>query len=353
MPGSIKLADVAKLAGVSLGTASNAFNRPERVRQEVREQVAAAARKLGYLGPDPKGRLLMGGKAHAIGVLPAGEISVAHAINSPFFRDFMLGVSEICDENRANLLIVSGTKDRKDWAIRNALVDGFILGHTGEVELVSQRHQKVPFVVMDVDAGPDVSSVRIDGRTGARRAAEHLLALGHRRFAILAMLRRPVSPIWHPASDLSRRLVGSFPLDHEKLLGYGDAFEAAGISLDNVPIVESHPPTGWVEAGASMLFERAPKATAILAMSDRHAVAVLVEARRRGIRVPRDLSVVGFDNAPDAVTSDPPLTTVAQPLVEKGRIAARIVFGGGPPRQDILPVELIVRSSTSRPRRQS
>ena len=78
-----------------------------------------------------------------------------------------------------------------------------------------------------------------------------------------------------------------------------------------------------------MLLDMAPEATAILAMADKQAIAVLDEARRRGIGVPRDLSVVGFDDAPDAVTADPPLTTIAQPLVEKGRVAARIV---SPPR---------------------
>jgi DNA-binding LacI/PurR family transcriptional regulator len=342
--GTITLSDVAKVAGVSLGTASNAFNRPELVRAEVRQLIETAARELGYSGPDPKGRLLMGSKANAIGVLPPGDMPVAHAIRSPFFRDFILGIAEVCDEHSASLLIVSGAEDKKTWAIRNALVDGFILGHVDEVGLV--RHRKVPFVVMDMDAGPEVSSVRIHGRTGARRAAEHLIGLGHRRFAILAVLRKQADPVWRPPAESDRQLSAGFPLDHEKLLGYSDALAAVGISINDVPMVESSP---WAETGASMLLNGAPEATAILAMSDRQALAILEEARGRGIKIPTELSVVGFDDVPNAIAANPPLTTVAQPTVEKGRVAARILFEGGPPRHEVLPVELIVRCSTSSP----
>ena len=348
--GSIKLSDVARAAGVSLGTASNAFNRPDLVRAEVRELVETTARALGYAGPDPIGRLLMGGKANAIGWLPAGDMSVGHAVKSPYLRALLVGVAEICDENAASLVIVSGSYDRKEWAIRNALVDGFILGHIEEVDMVLARQRKVPFVVMDMDARPDVSSVRVDGRTGARLAAEHLLDLGHRRFAIVSVQRVPANPIWHPAGEPDRRLVAGFPLDEEKLLGYREALAAAGIALDDVPIVESHPPTPWAEAGARMLLDLAPEATGILAMSDKQAITVLDEARRRGIGVPRDLSVIGFDDASDAVVAVPPLTTIAQPTIEKGRVAARILFEGGPVRHEVLPVELIIRASTAPPR---
>jgi DNA-binding LacI/PurR family transcriptional regulator len=350
MKRSIRLSDVADAARVSLGTASNAFNRPELVRPELRELVETAARELGYSGPDPKGRLLMGGKANAIGFVPALEMSVTNAFYSPFLRQFLLGVAEICDEKGASLMVISGAEDRKDWAIRNALVDGFILGHVEEVGLVSVRHRKVPFVVMDLDAGPDVNSVCVKARDGARGAAEHLLALGHRHFAIISVLRKRADPVWHPPGQMDRKLVASYPLDHEKLLGYGDALAAAGISIDDVPVVESYPPSPWAESGARMLFDKAPEATAILAMSDKNAIAVLDVARERGIRVPEDLSVVGFDDSPDAAIASPPLTTVAQPLIEKGKLAARMIFDDARSRHEVLPVKLIVRASTAVPR---
>ncbi len=344
-----RLSDVARVAGISLGTASNAFNRPALVRPELRELVHATARELGYSGPDPIGRLLMGAKAHAIGVLPPGDIPVSHAIGSPYFREFMRGIAEVCDQYDASLLVVSGAKERKTWAIRNALVDAFILGHVEEVELVSARPRKAPFVVIDMTAGPQVHSVRVDGRDGARQAAEHLLSLGHRRFAIASVLRRPADPIWHPPGESERRLAGAFPLDVEKLLGYAEALASAGVSIADAPIVEFPLVSPYVEAGARTLLDGCPEATAILAMSDRQALAVLAEAKRRDIDVPKDLSVVGFDDAENAILADPPLTTIAQPTVEKGRIAARIVFEGAPPRQVVLPTRLVVRASTAPP----
>ena len=99
-----------------------------------------------------------------------------------------------------------------------------------------------------------------------------------------------------------------------------------------------------------MLLDNAPEATAVIALGDTQELAVLSEARRRGIIVPRDLSVVGFDDPPEAARTDPPLTTIVQPTIEKGRVAARILFEGGPPRQVVLPVKLVVRSSTAPPR---
>lgn len=97
-----------------------------------------------------------------------------------------------------------------------------------------------------------------------------------------------------------------------------------------------------------MLLDQAADATAILAMSDKQALAILAEAHRHGVGVPGDLSVVGFDDAPDAAGCG--LTTVAQPTRCKGRIAARMLFEDGPPRHEILPVKLVVRTSTASPR---
>jgi DNA-binding LacI/PurR family transcriptional regulator len=343
-----KLSDVAEAAGVSLGTASNVFNHPDLVRAEVREAVHAAAQRLGYKGPDAVGRLLMGGKANVIGVLPPGDMPVATAFRSPFFREFVLGVAEICDERSASLVVLPGSADRKAWAIRNALVDGFILGHRDDVKLVSARRRKVPCVVMDMDAGPKQSTVRIEAAAGAKLAAQHLLGLGHRDFAIVSVLREPKPPIVHVNGISPARLSGGFPIDDEKLDGFREALSEAGIRIEDVPIVEGYPHPPWSALAAQAVFDAAPAATALFAMSDRNAVAVMEEAKRRNISVPDQLSVVGFDDAPNAATSRPPLTTIAQPIVKKGRIAAEILFERGAVRHEILPVELIVRASTSR-----
>jgi DNA-binding LacI/PurR family transcriptional regulator len=164
------------------------------------------------------------------------------------------------------------------------------------------------------------------------------------------VLRRSTrEPIFHPPGR-DRRLIGGFIHDHERLAGYAEAFAEVGISIDDVPILEATAIGPLMPRGIAELFDRAPEATAILTMSDSQAFAVLDEAARRGISVPHDLSVVGFDDAPEAANTHPPLTTVLQPMEEKGRIAARMLFEAGPPRHVVLPLKLVVRSSTAPPR---
>jgi DNA-binding LacI/PurR family transcriptional regulator len=192
-----------------------------------------------------------------------------------------------------------------------------------------------------------VGSIRIEARRGACMAAEHILALGHRHIAILATVRKLADPVWHPPG-VDRRLAAPYPVDLEKLEGYADALSAAGLRIEDMPMVSCHPPARS-EVAASLLLDNLQGATAILAMSDRQAIAVLEEAARRGIRVPEDLSVIGFDDVPGADLTRPPLTTIAQPVIEKGRLAARMLFEGKP-RREMLPVNLVVRASTARPK---
>jgi DNA-binding LacI/PurR family transcriptional regulator len=348
-----KLKDVAKAAGVSQGTASNAFNRPELVRPLVRERVEKAARELGYFGPDPKARLLRVGKVNAIGVVTGQWAPLAELFRHPYPRAFLSGVAEVCDEKGSGLALVSGVGDTKAWGISNAIVDGFII-HTEEeiaekvVEIAKRR--RLPFVLIDTEAGPDANWVRLDDRSGAREAARHLVGLGHRRFAILSVLRaRGRETIFHDPGTHHHRLAAGFIHDSERIAGYAEAFTEAGISIDDMPIIEAPASTVGAASGALTLFDRAPGATAVLTSSDTQALAVLAEARRRNISVPGDLSVVGFDDQPEAALADPPLTTVFQPVVEKGRAAARILFEGGPPRHIVLPLQLIVRASTAPP----
>jgi DNA-binding LacI/PurR family transcriptional regulator len=335
------LLDVARAAGVSRSTASNVFAHPERVRGELREKVESAARELGYAGPDPTGRLLRSGKVNAIGFKPPSELGVADAIRNPVFRQFIEGVGEVCEEHGAGLMILS---DAKRSSIRTAVVDGFIFSRLDQMSDVEPALlRRLPVVVVDADAGPDLPSVRVDSRGGARMAAAHLLGLGHRRFAILSFLRAFGPTRWHPTGAARPLEVAGMPTDQEKLAGYAEALAAAGLSIDEVPIVQAE---AWAEDAAAMLLDRAPGATAILSMSVMQGLRVLAEARRRGLSVPRDLSVIAFNDLPEAAVSDPPLTTVDGRTFEKGRIAAELVLGEGPPRQVLLPTGMILRGST-------
>ena len=342
------LADVGRVAGVSRGTVSNVFNHPDLVRPDLRQRVEAAARQLGYDGPDPRGRVLRDGKFNAIGLIPPGAYAIADMIRSPYLRELVLGVSLACDEAGATLSLVNGTDETRTSTIREALVDGFILGHSADIELIaSLRRRRLPFVILESDAGPDVNSIRIDGRSGALAAIRHLAALGHRRFAVLSIRRTSGPPIVHLPGSAPRAISAGFQLDHERLFGFAQGLAELGLSIDNVPIIETTP--GEPSAGA-VVFDRAPQATAILTMSDWQAITVLDEARRRNIKIPEHMSVVGFDGTAESSRTTPPLTTVAQDIVGKGRLAATTVFANGAPSQVIIPVELLVRGSTARPR---
>ncbi|MBL8578263.1 MAG: LacI family DNA-binding transcriptional regulator [Mesorhizobium sp.] len=341
------LDDVGLAAGVSRGTVSNVFNRPELVRPELRERVEAAARALGYGGPDPKGRLLKEGRFNAIGFMPPGAYAIAEMVRSPYGRELLMGAASACDAAGATLSLVNGTDETRMASIREALVDGFILGNVVDIDVVaSVKRRRLPFAILESDAGADVNSIRIDARSGAIAAVRHLARLGHKRFAILS-IRRTVGPaIVHRPGHTDRALMAGFALDHQRLQGFEAALAEASLSIADVPVIETTP--GDPHAG-SAVFDHCPQATAIMTMSDWQAITVLDEARRRGIDVPGQVSVVGFDGTAEAARTMPSLTTVAHDIVGKARLAAEMVLENGSPRQVVMPVELVVRGSTGKP----
>jgi DNA-binding LacI/PurR family transcriptional regulator len=342
------LVDVAKAAGVSRSTASAVFNNPEIVRPKLRRRVEVAASALGYAGPDPKGRLLRGGKFNAIGVVPAGNWGVADALANPVFLKFLRGISEVCDEIGSNLVVTSDV-GRSAGAVATALVDGFIFGRIDQVnEVEPAKLRRLPFVVTDVDAGPEINSVRVDARSGCGEAARHLIGLGHRRFAILSFLRDFGPPRIHKPAPRRDIEIAGMPIDQEKFEGYADALVEAGLSIDDVPVVQAHP---WDRDAAKVILDLAPDATAVLSMAIMQAIAVSEEAKRRGLNVPRDLSVMGYNDIPEAVVSDPPISTVDGMGIEKGRAAAHMLADPGPTRREVLEGKLILRGSTAPPRR--
>ncbi|RWM76710.1 MAG: LacI family DNA-binding transcriptional regulator [Mesorhizobium sp.] len=345
----IRLADIAKAAGVSHGTASNVFSRPEIVREEVRERVKAAAEAMGYAGPDPKGRLLRAGKVNAIGVATTEPLS--YFFEDPFARAMMAGISEACDATGAGIALVSaGNQEKLAWNIQSALVDGFILfcieGGSRLVELTRER--KLPFVALELGFDDDtVSAIGVDNVAGARLAAQHLAELGHRRFAVLAL----------PFADGSTGLVSPekvrtalYTGTRDRLVGYFEAFSRYGVDTAGIPVYETVNDEASTRAGLETIFASAAPPTAILAMSDRIAMVAIEWLAARGIAVPGDVSVIGFDGVPDAALCDPPLTTVAQPIAEIGRRAARTILDfDGTVRRETLGVELVVRGSSGPP----
>lgn len=347
---SVRLADVAKAAGVSHGTASNVFSRPEIVREEVRERVKAAAEKLGYGGPDPKGRLLRAGRVNAIGVATAEPL--AYFFDDPFARVVMSGIGEACDRTGAGISLVSAANDEQlAWNIRSALVDGFIVfcleGGSRLVELTRERG--LPFVALDFGFDDEtISALGVDDVEGGRRAARHLTQLGHRRFAILSL---EFSEGTHGPVQPERARSAVYAGTRDRIAGYLEAIAEAGVDPASVPIYETLNDRATTVAGLEHLFACDPPPTAILAMSDKVALHALDWLAERKISVPQDVSVVGFDGVPEGAASDPPLTTIAQPMAEMGRRAVEAILAfDGSPRRETLDLELVVRKSTAPPR---
>jgi len=347
--GVTKLEDVAREAGVSRGTASNVFNRPEIVRQEMRERVLAAAGRLGYAGPDPKGRMLRAGKVNAIGIATAEPLS--YFFDDPFARAVMASIARACDATGAGISLVSAAStEQLAWNIHSALVDGFIVfcveGGSRLVELARER--KLPFVTLDfAEEDPTIATIRVDDVAGARLAARHLIGLGHRRFAVLAL--PTVEAGYGPISlEQARRAIYSGTRD--RIHGYVEEIAAAGIDVATIPIYETENDEASTRAGLQHLFASAEPPTAILAMSDRMALTALDWLREQGIAVPDEVSIVGFDGVPESTLSVPPLTTVAQPVEEIGQRAVRSILDfDGTVRRETLDVELVIRGSTAAP----
>jgi DNA-binding LacI/PurR family transcriptional regulator len=341
----IRLSDVAKAAGVSHGTASNAFNRPEIVRDEVRQRIMKVAKELGYAGPDPKGRLLRAGKFNAIGVVVFDALP--YFFEDPYARRFMAGIAAACDARGAGLSLVSATNDESAaWTIQSALVDGFILDcmmvGTRLIDLAKARG--IPFVALDIAPVEGVDTLNVDDREGARLAARHLVDLGHRRFGVLSLEFDLVGNLG-PA-DASRLTASRFAPTRNRLRGYVETIGGAPpLVYDTVNDEAS------AAAGVADILDADPAVTAFLCMSDVVALAAIRALAARGLRVPEDVSVVGFDDIPEAALSDPPLTTVAQPIAEKAAMAVDMLYNRPTEagRSILLPLSLAVRGSTAAP----
>lgn len=349
MKSPVTLLEVAAAARVSKSTVANVFNHPERVRPEVRSRVEEVARQLGFSGPDPRGRLLSSGKANVIGVVPSGE-GITWVFDDPYMRRFLAAVAEECQPRHTAIQLIDGYGEAGAETIRRTIVDGLILHTAGQVGAVDPAlRSRMPIVVMDRTEDRDVGSVSIDDRGGARALARHLLGLGHRRFMVTALGRSYVAPIFHRATGEARRLISTYEVDEQRLAGVGDALAEAGLSLDDMPIVEacgSSEETRLYGAAAGLVLDELDGATAIIVLGGELAVGLVAEARRRGIAVPSQLSIAGFDDPPEAARTDPPLTAVAAPVAETARLATRMLFSDGPPQHVELPVELRVRGST-------
>jgi DNA-binding LacI/PurR family transcriptional regulator len=342
----VTLQTIADALGVSRTTVSNAYNRPDQLNAELRRRILAKASELGYAGPDPAARRLRRGEAGAVGLLLTERLS--YAFSDPAAVGFLEGLAARCEEVRAALLLLPLLgDDRAGEVVRGAVVDALCAYSMPDAHpaLDAARERGLPMVTVDAPRLSGVPFVGIDDRGGMRSVGEHLVGLGHRRFGILVPTL--VLDGREGAVGPERLARAAYEVDRNRIAGLRDALDDAGIAWDTVLIQERAQRQEAGAAGADALLDADPSPTAIVATTDELALGALRGAQARGLDVPGDVSIAGFDDIPDAARAHPPLTTLRQPLVEKGRVAGGALLDGS--NQDVLlPVELVARESTGR-----
>ncbi len=342
------LAAVAARAGVSRSTASLAFSGAGPVAVETRERVLAAAAELAYAGPDPLAQSLRRGSSGVVGVIIGDR--VLNAFRDPVQIALMDGVSEVLNPLGLSLLLLPGDRAQSGPSLQQVArvpLDAAIFETCGEDgdPLVGQlRRRGVPMVgVEGPTAEPDITLIEIDDRVGTAQAVQHLLDLGHQpdRIAVVAL---PLSSEGGTGLvDATRVAHSSFATVRRRLDGVVDALDL----LPQVYEAGMLPADG--ERAARYLLASSPRPTAIVAQSDLLASGVITAARALGLRVPDDVSIVGFDGVDVPGLGDHVLTTVEQPLIEKGRLTGNAVaalLSGGSPANVLLPVRLRVGTTS-------
>lgn len=345
MANSVTLHDVAKLAGVSIGTASQALNNRPSVAQETRVRVLDAARTLGYpfketdngTGENP---------LSIIGLLTKHDYGFPFEVNA-FYSYIQAGVESECRRHNMSLMFSNIEVDPSNhpvvWPamITEQRVDGLILAGTfieNTIGLLGQRVD-IPIVLVDSYA-PNLpfDSIVIENITGATTAINHLVAQGHTHIGVIGWAKN--SP----------------PSINERYIGYHRALEAHNISTRYVEESGLNREEG--HRAAAQLLQRAPEITAIFACNDLTAIGAIHAARDMGLAVPDDLSVIGFDNIDMAKEITPALTTIHVYKTWLGilgvrQLIARALNPEQPKTSTTIMTNLVVRESTACPRKRS
>jgi LacI family transcriptional regulator len=329
--------DIASLAGVSIATVSRVLNERPEVSAETRQRVLEVVSEQGF-SARWSARALSNGTTGLV----AMTIPVVHA---EYFANILSGVAEALHERDMRIVLFSTQHEparelRLFERLRTGTVDGAIIMLPSErsPQLLRLMRSGQPLVVVDdrEPIDPLIPVVSAAHATGAREATEHLLGLGHRR----------IGAITGP---------GEWVANKERLSGYHSALAAAHVARDRALEIESDFQREGGYTAAQQLLALPEPPTAIFAFNDNLAVGTMRAAVERGLRIPEDLSVVGFDDSDQSTVVTPQLTTVRQPLVEMGRMAASLLLRqlhqhSSEALRVELATKLVVRASTGAPR---
>jgi LacI family transcriptional regulator len=326
--------DVAARAGVSVATVSRVLNHNPRVKARLREQVLQAIADLDYR-PSGIARNMRGQSVRVIGLIISD-------IQNPFFTTLVRAVEDVAHQNQYTVLLCNSDEDpQKEQLYVDVLsrerVAGVIIVPTDKDCCSPLLNGRIPVVMVDRKVpGLDTDSVVLDNVAGAYQATAHLTGLGHRRIGLVS------APL--------RVSVGL-----ERRQGYERALQERGLPVDETLIcVGNFKESGGYEA-AKELLGLDPRPTAIFAVNNLMTMGTLQAIYEQGLQIPRDISLVGFDDLPWFPLLVPPLTAVGQPTYQIGAEAARLLFhrlregAQDPVRAVVLQPELIVRGSTAAP----
>lgn len=333
--GAVRLVDVASRAGVSIATASRALSGSPGVSPAVAEQVRAIASELGYV-VNVHARRLAGGATSSVGLL-------VHEIGDPYFAEIASGVLGVASLQGLTVQICHTGRDPEAELVQLRTlianrVDVIVVAGSGYVDPEAQATAKAELQAYTRNGGRVAvigrhhlasDAVLPDNVAGGRSIAEHLLSLGHRRLAVATGSRRLTTVA-------------------DRLAGVESALAGVGLSLDDVPVVEAAFTRSGGKVAAELLLAEHRDVTAILALNDDMAIGVLSVLRARGISVPGQISVTGFDDVAVAQDLSPSLTTVRLPMAQLGAQALTLALRprSARPRRRTTGHELVVRDST-------
>ena len=333
-PGKPTITDVARRAGVSKSLVSLVMRGADHVSPGRRQAVTKAAAELGYR-PNAMARSLVQRRTHIVGVMVSD-------LHNPFFADVVAGIQDEAARTGYKVLVNTGNRAaaREADALETLLqlrADGLILaGPVLEDDVILRASREVPIVLVGREAhGPAVDSVTNDDHVGAEVAVEHCVSLGHRQIAHIDGGQGAGAP--------------------DRRRGYEAAMRRLGLAA-HISVVSGFYTEEGGHSGCLVLLGEGPRPTAIFASNDLAAIGALNAIEESGLRVPDDVSLVGYDNTSLAALRHISLTTIHQPRLEMGQLALstlleRVDGGRAQPRRLVLSPRLVVRASTAPPRR--
>ncbi|GGS39893.1 LacI family DNA-binding transcriptional regulator [Deinococcus knuensis] len=334
-PAPVTIADVARLAGVSKVTVSKTLNNTGRISEETRQRVLKAAQDLGYVA-NPAARRLRGARTNLIGM-------VIPELISPYFAEVARAAAEVASEAGLDLGVFTTSRNpqrerERVATLTSGVADGVLIVVPTDAaqHIATLEKSRVPIVLLShFGVSTDLPNIRADSYHGARAATEHLIGLGHRRVAFIS-----------GAVESSQA--------YERLRSYRDTMAAHGLTDPALIRTGNFTQRRGFEAAGELLDLPDPP-TAIFAASDATAFGVMDAVKDRGLRVPHDISVVGFDDVAAASQCHPALTTVRHPVHEMSEAALNLLADALQGRnvrgtQLDFPSELVVRDSTAAPR---